>query len=203
MLPHSSLPAEYFEARYRAKRDPWNFENSEYERQKYAATLGSLSRPRYGRALEVGCSIGVFTEMLSERCDAVVAIDVSETALHACRARCKGKTHVTVRKAAVPGEWPEGRYDLMIFSEVLYYLNREDIAATARCAKSTLNPGAEVLFVHWLGRAKDPLIGDEAAELFIRQFAGVATVIFQNATDKYRLDLLQMVPADAGTSPGT
>ncbi len=203
MLPRSSLPAEYFEARYRAKRDPWNFENSDYERQKYVATLSSLARPRYGSALEVGCSIGIFTEMLSERCDAVVAIDVSETALRACRERCKDKAHVAVRKAAVPGDWPQGRYDLIIFSEVLYYLNREDIAATARRTKKSLNPGAEVLLVHWLGGASDPLIGHEAAELFLQQLADVATVIFQDTTDKYRLDLLQKATMDVRTSAGT
>ena len=55
------LDREYFEELYAASPDPWNFETSDYEREKYARTLGVLGGRRFRRALEAGASIGVFT----------------------------------------------------------------------------------------------------------------------------------------------
>ncbi|RYI86437.1 MAG: hypothetical protein EON47_22590, partial [Acetobacteraceae bacterium] len=78
-----TLPATYFDALYAATPDPWAFASSDYEREKYAATLAALPRPHYARVLEIGCSIGVLTRMLAGRGDAVVALDVAETALAA------------------------------------------------------------------------------------------------------------------------
>ena len=74
MTEPGSLPAGYFEALYAAAPDPWDFEGSDYERGKYAATLAALPQPRYARALEVGCSIGVLTALLAPRCDRLLAV---------------------------------------------------------------------------------------------------------------------------------
>ena len=75
---NQTLNDRYFEDVYGANDDPWNFETSEYEHAKYARTLAALPRARYGRALEVGCSIGVLTWDLSERCDSLLAVDAAE-----------------------------------------------------------------------------------------------------------------------------
>jgi len=63
------LDREYFEDLYGQSPDPWGFETSPYERKKYEHTLDVLQGQRYRRALEVGCSIGVFTAMLAPLCD--------------------------------------------------------------------------------------------------------------------------------------
>jgi hypothetical protein len=47
-----SVPPSFFEAKYRANIDPWGFRNSQYDQQKYQATLDALSRRRYHQALE-------------------------------------------------------------------------------------------------------------------------------------------------------
>lgn len=60
----TSLPPDYFDVRYAADPDPWNFAGSPYERDKYAATLAALPRERYASALEVGCSIGVLLSLI-------------------------------------------------------------------------------------------------------------------------------------------
>ncbi len=73
--PKPSLDSRYFEDIYTRAIDPWGFRTSPYERGKYEATIGILPRTTYRSALEVGCSIGVFTRMLAERCDAVLALD--------------------------------------------------------------------------------------------------------------------------------
>jgi Nodulation protein S (NodS) len=73
------LGREYFEELYAESNDPWNFETSVYERNKYGRTLQVLGERRFERALEAGASIGVFTEMLAGRCDELLAVDVGET----------------------------------------------------------------------------------------------------------------------------
>ena len=60
-----SLPQSYFDRIYQQNPDPWNFETSPYEAEKYRRTLAALPRKRYMRALEIGCSIGVLTSQLA------------------------------------------------------------------------------------------------------------------------------------------
>jgi hypothetical protein len=69
-----TLDTEYFKGMYATESDPWQFATSAYERDKYAATLAALPRSRYASALEVGCSIGVFTHQLCPRCDTLLGL---------------------------------------------------------------------------------------------------------------------------------
>ena len=63
----------HFDRLYGADPDPWKFATSDYERDKYAATLAALPDRRFTRCYEVGCSIGVLTRQLAPRCDAILA----------------------------------------------------------------------------------------------------------------------------------
>src|SRR5215207_10945014 len=96
------LDREYFENLYNQSPDPWGFETSPYEREKYERTLGVLQGRRYQRALEVGCSIGVFTTMLAPLCDELLAVDVSEKAVAAARDRLTSFPHVGVERRRLP-----------------------------------------------------------------------------------------------------
>jgi SAM-dependent methyltransferase len=187
----TSLPPGYFDERYAADPDPWNFEGSPYERDKYDATLAALPRPHYAAALEIGCSIGVLTAALAPRCDALTALDVAEAALDRARARCRDLPAVRLLRAQVPGEWPEGAFDLILLSEVVYYLDAGDVARLAARVCGSLRPGGDVVLVHWTGETHYPLTGDEAADLFIRESRGTLAVDRQVRTRAYRLDVLR------------
>lgn len=185
-----SLPATYFDERYAANLDPWDFETSDYERAKYAATLDALPRDRYASVLEVGCSIGVLTEALARRCDALVSLDLAERALARARERCRDLPHVRFELAQVPGQWPEGSFDLILLSEVVYYLDVGDVARLVDRVRGCLRPGGDVVLVHWTGETHYPLTGEEAAERFIEDTRTFLRVHAQGRTDKYRLDVL-------------
>ncbi len=114
----------YFDGLYANDPDPWRFATSDYEREKYAATLAALPARPFATALEVGCSIGVLTKQLATRCDSLLALDVAEAALDQARARCPD---VRFERRAIPDEWPPGAFDLIVFSEVLYYLDAAGI----------------------------------------------------------------------------
>lgn len=186
----TSLPPSYFDELYTADLDPWQFETSDYERGKYAATLAALPRDRYARTLEVGCSIGVLTRQLAERCDMLVGLDASAVALERARSRCRDLAHFDLRLAQVPNEWAEGTFDLILLSEVVYYLDADDVGRLVARVRDSLAEGGDVVLVHWTGETHYPLTGDAAAELFIAGSGDFLRVDYQSQAEKYRIDVL-------------
>ena len=193
----TTLDTDYFKGMYATESDPWKFATSPYERDKYAATLAALPRVHYASALDVGCSIGVFTHQLCPRCDALIGLDVVPSVLEAARARCADCPNARFMLAAVPGTWPEGRFDLIVISEVAYYLDRADLARLVARVEGALLPEADIVLVHWLGVTHYPLSGDDAAEGFIAGARNFATVLKQSRTAEYRLDVLRGIKTDA------
>lgn len=187
----SSIPQSYFDALYADDPDPWRFAASDYERDKYAATLKASPREHYASALEIGCSIGVFTRQLASRCDSLLGIDVATAALEQAKRRCADRPAVRFMSANVPGQWPEGRFDLIILSEVVYYLDEDDVDRLASRVAASVTETADIILVHWLGETHYPLTGDQAADLFIDKSANFTRVINQSRTGEYRLDVLR------------
>ncbi|MET1027082.1 MAG: class I SAM-dependent methyltransferase [Dongiaceae bacterium] len=187
----TTLSAAYFDAKYSIDPDPWNFNASAYEAEKYAATLGALPDDAYGNALELGCSIGVFTQQLAGRCRKLTAVDISDLALDAARKRCAHLEHVQFLCMTAPAAWPDGQFDLILLSEVLYYFDLPDLKAVAKRVRQSLLPGGTVILVHWTGTTDYPLSGDVAADSFIAEMDDIALVSRQLSTEKYRLDVLR------------
>jgi SAM-dependent methyltransferase len=153
---------DVFEAMYRADPDPWDFASSDYERGKYDATIAAVAHRRWPAAFEPGCSIGVLSERLAAHCDALLACEVSETALAHARARLTGHAHVSVQRREIPEELPKRRFDLVVCSEVLYYLDAPAFAATVARLDDLVAPGGSLLAVHWRRpTATHPLHGEE------------------------------------------
>jgi SAM-dependent methyltransferase len=185
-----SRDAAYFEAMYAADSDPWRFRTSAYEAAKYAATVAAIDDRRYRSGLEVGCSIGVLSERIAPLCDAFLGLDIAEAPLVEARARCRDLPQARFARMAVPGDWPEGGYDLILLSEVLYFLSLGDVAATAALVRRSLLPGGTVLLVNWIGNPEPPQPGDVAAEAFLA--AVDLTVLRRERAELYRLELLRL-----------
>jgi SAM-dependent methyltransferase len=154
-------PVEHFERLARESADPWDYATSEYEQRKYRVTLDHLPA-RTGRTLELGCSVGVFTAMLAPRCESLVAVDFSPTALARARARVGESAGVEFLRRRLPEDMPEGPFDTIVCAEVLYYWSAELVADGLRRMEAALAPGGTLLAVHW--RHPDPrrkLIGDD------------------------------------------
>jgi 2-polyprenyl-3-methyl-5-hydroxy-6-metoxy-1,4-benzoquinol methylase len=188
-----SRQATHFEALYRANPDPWNFTASAYEQQKYEATLSALGSQRFQMALEVGCSIGVLTERLSSRCGRILGLDFAPSAVAAARTRCAPYPNVRIEQMQVPQQWPAGQFDLILFSEVLYFLNERDLIETCAHARRSILPGGRVLLVNYTGLTDDPGSGDTAASFFIKATAPDLQPVLQTREPHYRLDLLEAV----------
>ncbi len=156
-----TLPVEYFQRMYAESEDPWGFRSRWYERRKRELTLAALPRPRYTRAFEPGCSVGALTTLLAGRCDALVATDVDESAVASASAAVRDRRHVAVRRLRVPQEWPAGGFDLVVLSEIGYYLDPGDLAILVDRAVASLTDGGTLLACHWRHPVADyPGTGD-------------------------------------------
>lgn len=153
-----------FDAYYRADPDPWDVGSSAYEQRKRAVVLACLRRPRYGSAWDPACGTGHLTAELAARCDRVAASDGSATAADLARERCAGLP-VTVSHRALPDPPEEGfRPDLVLLSEVFYYLADTVRAATLALIDARAARAAELVVVHWEGSPDDAWLSGPAAQ---------------------------------------
>jgi trans-aconitate methyltransferase len=185
-----TLKADHFDALYAANPDPWNFAASPYERAKYTLTLDAIPKSRSPSALEVGCSIGVLTRLLASRCDSLLAVDAAQAPLVEARRRCADLPGVRFEQMFVPEQWPGGVFDLILLSEVVYYLSREDVGRLATSVTHSLAPVGSVILVHWTGSTDYPLSGDEAVALFIERLGSACVVERTDRYAEFRLDVL-------------
>ena len=145
--------ALYFGYKHR-EEDPWAYATSPYEQRKYARALAHVEGRTYGRALDVGCSEGVFTRMLGERGHGreVVGVDISAAAIRRARARCRDLPHVRFERRNVFHAPPPGRFDLIVCAEMLYYAGLRAPAVARRLA-GALAPAGRIVLAHPLPRA--------------------------------------------------
>ncbi|MBC3787580.1 class I SAM-dependent methyltransferase [Spirosoma utsteinense] len=190
----TTLDQAYFDAVYSANEDPWSFATSDYERQKYEATVAALTRAQYSEAFEIGCSIGVLTRKLTERCGRLLAVDASELPLKAARERLAPYPSVTIRQMKIPDEFPDQSFDLILLSEIGYYLSMPDLGRARQLLIDHLRPGGQLLLVHWTPFVPDyPLTGDQVHDFFLEsaQANGPLAHLTNKRADTYRLDLFQ------------
>ncbi|MBC7938202.1 MAG: SAM-dependent methyltransferase, partial [Chitinophagaceae bacterium] len=75
----------------------------------------------------------------------------STRAVELARARTAGLAHVEVQRLQLPGEWPaeHHRFDLVVFSEIGYYLEAAALRCVVERIRGSLAPDATVLACHW------------------------------------------------------
>jgi len=141
--------ARHFESMYAKSPDPWGYRDRWYEARKRSLTLAMLPKARYGRAFEPGCSIGELTVALAQRCSALLACDFSSLAVAAARRRVSGLANVFVACEAVPAFWPDESFDLIVISELGYYLDGDALDDMAMKAWRSLEISGTLVACHW------------------------------------------------------
>jgi SAM-dependent methyltransferase len=98
--------------------------------------------------LEVGCAEGHFTRLLAERVQEVVACDISDLATHRAQQTCEGLRNVRFLTMDVRGGLPQENFDLILFSDVLYYLSSKEAVRVLANSAEVLRPGAFLMFAN-------------------------------------------------------
>jgi hypothetical protein len=181
-----TLEAPYFDRLYEFEPDPWDFRSRPYEVRKRALTLACLPEAHYSTAFEPGCSIGVLTSDLAARSDEVLSMDLSALALASAREAVP--PNVELRQGAVPADWPTESFELVVLSEVGYYLDAHDCRRLGQRATAS---STDLVAVHWRHPvAEYPLSGDEVHRILADSCSTAGmTHLVEHIEYDFRLDV--------------
>lgn len=157
----AATPTPDFEAKFRASADPWGFRTRWYERRKRALLLAALPHENYTAALELGCANGELTAALAPRVERLVAVDGAAEAIGRARERLGDRTGIDLQRRHLPGDWPPGRFDLVVVSEIAYYWPEGDLAAAIARIDESLTDDGVVVVCHWRGVMTDAAISTD------------------------------------------
>ncbi len=179
-----SVSLDALRRKYAGGDDPWNFRTSPYEQAKFAATRAALSRERYRAGLELGCGNGALAWHLAPHCAEYLGLDAVETAVDSARRTVPA---ARFEQGWLPDDLPEGPFDLIVLSEILYFLDPADLRRLAGGIARRWSD-AELICVTWLGETEHPLQGAEALAIFDAALPPAMRLSQVVRRDAYRID---------------
>ena len=178
-----SVTASALQAIYANGDDPWHFATSPYEQEKFRATRAALSHDRYEAALELGCGNGALARHLAPLCNSYTGLDAVETALLAAQSALPQGRFI---QGFLPCALPTTRFDLIVLSEILYFLDADEITDLARDIEGRW-PRAELLCVSYLGNTSHALSGEQSLACFTAAMPPRRFTLLRR-TQGYRID---------------
>ena len=145
--------------------DPFGFDVNPEEQLKFRRTLEVCGEQGRGSVLELGCAVGSFTEVLAPAARAVLAVDVSQAAVEQVRRRLAAHAHVRAQALSIPEAFPDEDFDLVVASDVLYYLPVDRLRHCVARIERSLTAGGAFVPVHYVPRMGSVLSGDEAHDV--------------------------------------
>ncbi len=181
--------------------DPWDIESSEFERRRCDRLLELLSGRRYAKALDIGCAAGIFTRLLAQRADQVIAVDVSPTAIELAKATWNGPPTTEFRVANIIDcdTRAEGPWDLVVMSDMVYFLGWLypffDIGWLAMELFGATRVGGQLLLANCYGGEKDYLMRPAFIRTYRDLFLNVgyeirSEEIFRGTKNGVQIDVL-------------
>ncbi len=183
-----SVATPYFDQLFAGNDDPWAFRQRWYERRKRALTLALLTRPRYTSIFEPGCANGELSAELAPRCDRLVCCDTAAAAVALAKNRLLGFPHAQVHKSRLPEQWPTEPFELIVLSELCYYLDAEDLHRLIDRALASLTDNGQLLACHWRPAIDGCPQTAEQVHALLQQRLGMPPVAQHHESD-FLLDL--------------
>ncbi|GAA1477584.1 hypothetical protein GCM10009623_20300 [Nocardioides aestuarii] len=204
VLAHFSGPQELFveepatdptlDELHRAVEEPWGVDTRWYEVRKRSLLSAFLPRQTFRRGLDVGCSTGAVTSDLALRCEELVAVDDSAAALSVARRRLRDHDHVRVERSTVPEGLPDGPFDLVVVSEMGYFLSPRDLTRLVAGVRARLSPDGVVVLCHWRHAVDGWLLDGQAVHRAFESGLGAGRLAAYVDRD---VELLLLGPGDA------
>ncbi|WP_242168025.1 MULTISPECIES: SAM-dependent methyltransferase [unclassified Pseudomonas] len=183
-----SVATPYFDQLFAGNDDPWAFRQRWYERRKRALTLALLTRPRYTSIFEPGCANGELSAELAPRCDRLVCCDTAAAAVALAKNRLLGFAHAQVHQSRLPEQWPTEPFELIVLSELCYYLDAEDLHRLIDRALASLTDNGQLLACHWRPAIDGCPQTAEQVHALLQQRLGMPPVAQHHESD-FLLDL--------------
>jgi SAM-dependent methyltransferase len=177
-----------FEKLYLEHGDIWNYETSDYERAKYRQTMDRIVALRSGNAsvLEVGCSVGVFTELLAAQFEQVTAIDISQEAL-ALAARRHSRPNIRFVRSDIREVPAASRYDVIVCAEILYHVPEGDVTRVVNKLADLLSDQGILVAVFGFTDSSEARYFDNWNDALTERFERLALDHFEDRNRPYRI----------------
>jgi len=188
----------HFDRLYREDPDPWNHRTSGYERAKYGATLSALGDARFLSAIEAGCGNGELGALIAAKSERYLGLDCAARAVAEARRRLAHVPQARVRQCFLPRHWPKRRADLIVLSEILYYLDYAELGLLAERLRRTILPGGRIVIVNWSGSTGTALSGRESTCALLGALGACCSVTHAARGSGYDLMLVQHLGDDPG-----
>jgi SAM-dependent methyltransferase len=139
-----------FDRKFRQNIDPWNYAASPFERFQRRELTRACGLTKHGRVLELGCANGETTRTLTRLSLRLLAVDGSATAIATAKHRLTDAASVTFKCLIVPEKMPRGSFDLIIVSELAYYLPQHRLSLLGHRIARSLAPGGRAVILNHL-----------------------------------------------------
>ena len=159
-------------------------------RRCHSLATGAYSSPAARSACSRDCSPSGLIEVL--------ATELSLAAIPAAR-RAGLPRNVDLLHAAVPEDWPDDRFDLIVFSELGYYFDEADLDSFIGHAVAALEPHGHLVAVHWRRPVRD--YPGTAANVHSRLVSSSLDHLAHYEDEHFLLDLFGAGPASALVPP--
>ena len=185
-----SVPSSFFDETFSKSSDPWAYTSNFDEISKFRTTIRCLPKVQFKNAFEIGCAIGVLSQKLANKCDRLLSVDYSEVGLEEARKRCAGLPQVRFEQMQIPQQFPTEKFDLILFSEVGYYLTIPDLLITKQKIIDQLLPGGYLLMVHFRSQVESFILnGDIVHDTFIQDSAQFLKHLGDPRKQKFWIDI--------------
>lgn len=188
----NAIDTDGFEAKFQENIDPWNYTNSAFEAFKRGVLLRACGTRQYGRGLELACAIGETTLALAQKCLRLTAVDSSSTALKEAARRTAHLPNVRLLQAILPDQLPSGQFDLIVASEIFYYLRPDQLEALLEKLDHALAPGGRLVILHHIRSFDDAATPPKFAQArAAAKFGARRPQIYEFRSANYRTVALQ------------
>ena len=175
-----------FENLFQSNPDPWDYESSPFEAHKRSVLLKHIGLSPRGRVLELACANWVTTRALMKVGLRVAALDGSSTAIAQARTRLGHIRRLRLLHANLPEGLPKERFDLIVVSEIVYYLGSIAARRLAASVADRVAPGGRVVVLHHHLNFPDASVNPEHAHRdFVRLLRKRMTLIRSARTGRF------------------
>lgn len=137
-----------FDAKFQDNPDPWDYATSPFEAHKRRVLRLACGSRTYGRGLELACANGETTKVLAPLCQKLLAVDGSPTAIKEAQRRTQHLPNVQTALALLPDDIPHRQFDLIVASEIFYYLAPAALDRLLGRLWGALAPGGRIVCLH-------------------------------------------------------
>lgn len=196
-----SVPTAFFDQLYQRSADPWDFRERWYEQRKRALTLACLPRQHYRSTYELGCANGELSAGLALRTEKLLCCDAAIKAVELTRQRLRHCPNARVEQSRVPSEWPEGRFDLIVLSELAYYLDTDDVRRLVERILDSLAPDGHFLACHWRPAIEGCALTGEQVHTLLHECLGLERLA-QHSEQDFVLEVWGRDPTSVASQEG-